>query len=62
MLRVRGLQWYNYWLANFIVDYSFFIVNLGCMYALLSDIVDIQYMLLFGPALIFYSYASSYLF
>lgn len=39
VLKVRGLQWWWYWAANFVVDYSIFFVNLLVLRLLLGDIL-----------------------
>lgn len=39
VLRVRGLQWWWYWSANFVVDYAIFVVNLAIMKGLLGEVL-----------------------
>jgi hypothetical protein len=62
VLRVRGLEWWYYWTANFTVDYAIFLVNLCLMKLLLGDVLEYWYMALFGVALILYCYCFSFLF
>jgi hypothetical protein len=62
VLRVRGLQWWWYWAANLLVDYTIFVVNLLIMKLLLGDLLDIWYMCGFGVALIVFCYCCSFLF
>lgn len=61
VLRVRGLDWWYYWLANFIVDFTFYNINLIILQFIVGDI-NFIYMDLFGVAMILYCYCCSFCF
>lgn len=61
VLRVRGLAWWDYWLANFIVDFTFFLVNLVILRFIVGEI-NMVYMSLFGVSMILFCYVFSFYF
>lgn len=56
------MDWISYWLPQFLVDYSFFIVNSIVVYFYMERIISFIYLISFGASLIVFSYCCSYLF
>ena len=62
LLKLKGMTRLGYWLPQFIVDYSIFVINSIVVYFLIGRIISIIYLCMFGVALILFCYSCSYLF
>lgn len=56
------MSWVYYWSSQFLMDYVFFIMNLGIVYLIVGDVVNFPFMAMFGLSLILYCYCCSFLF
>lgn len=62
VMKVRGMSWVYYWLAQFVVDYSLFFCNLMVVSLIIGGMISVPFMCFFGVAIIVYSYCCSFIF